>query len=759
MSECALTRARQSQNSFSLLRAEQPSLIDLGKAAMKLVGPRLSREMQVKRLSPAGPAWMRASATAIALNIILSLHGSRAAEDATNGSPAHIRSVTSAIDTAMIKANTATSRDWPTIGLDYAETRYSKLHQITSDNVKDLGLVWSYNLDSDRGVEATPVVVDGIMYQTALWSVVHAIDARTGKKIWTFDPGVNRAEGYKGCCDGVNRGVAVYKGKVFVGAYDGRLIALDAATGEKVWEKDTLIDHAHSYAITGAPRAFNGKIVIGQGGADFGARGYVTAYDTETGNQLWRWFTVPGDPAKPFEDASMEAAAKTWDPSGKYWINGGGGTPWDTITFDPDLNMVYVGTGNGGPWNRKLRSPSGGDNLYLASIAALNADTGKYIWHYQETPGDNWDYTSTQPMILADITIDGSTRKVILHAPKNGFFFVIDRTNGKFISAKNFVDVNWATGYDANGRPIELPAARGDEPFDSVPGSLGAHNWHPMSFNPQTGLVYLPVQHVPFLITAEKTFEQNAVAPGKFGSLTGLNLGFTLFDTPLKAPPFGRLLAWDPVKQKEAWRVEYPAPWNGGTMTTAGNLVFQGTADGRFVAYDASSGKKLWETPTGTGVVAAPATYMIDSTQYVSIAVGWGGLFGQYERATQLQSPGTVYTFALGGKAALPEFVKYQTEGLLQGVKYDPRDVPQGAALYEAACARCHGLPAVNHGGTIRNLAYVPALEIANLEAFVFAGPFVDQGMPDFTGKLTDADVVKIKAFIQGIADQIRPQK
>ena len=412
------------------------------------------------------------------------------AQSATKASPDHIRAVTSAIDGASIRANTAMSDDWPTVGLDYAETRFSKLSHITSDNVKSLGLVWSYSLDSSRGVEATPVVVDGIMYQTASWSVVHAIDARTGRKIWTFDPGVNREQGYKGCCDVVNRGVALWKGKVFVAAYDGRLIALDAATGAKVWEKDTLIDHDHSYTITGAPRAFNGKVVIGNGGAEYGARGYVTAYDAETGKQAWRWFTVPGDPSKPFEDDSMEAAAKTWDPAGKYWINGGGGTAWDTITFDPELNLVYIGTGNGSPWNRNLRSPAGGDNLYLASIVALNADTGKYVWHYQETPGDNWDYTSTQPMILADINIDGAPRKVILHAPKNGFFFVIDRTNGKFISAKNFVDVNWATGYDANGRPIEVAGGARRQAIRQHSRAYGAHNWHPMSFNPQTGLVY-----------------------------------------------------------------------------------------------------------------------------------------------------------------------------------------------------------------------------------------------------------------------------
>ncbi|QND70796.1 PQQ-dependent dehydrogenase, methanol/ethanol family [Tardiphaga robiniae] len=701
------------------------------------------------------PRWLRTSIVAALGAIVLG----GVAQAQTKGSPDHIKAVTSAIDSAAITANTATSKDWPTYGLDYAETRFSKLNQITAENVKDIGLMWTYNLESIRGVEATPLVVDGIMYVSAPWSVVHAVDTRTGKRLWTFDPGVDREKGYRGCCDVVNRGVALYKGKVFVGAYDGRLIALDAATGTKVWEKDTVIDRKMSYTITGAPRVFNGKVVIGNGGAEYGVRGYVTAYDAETGNQAWRWFTVPGDPAKPFEDDSMAAAAKTWDPAGKYWVNGGGGSAWDTITFDPDLNMVYIGTGNGSPWNRNLRSPGGGDNLYLGSIVALNADTGKYLWHYQETPGDNWDYTSTQPMILADLTIDGAPRKVVLHAPKNGFFFVIDRTNGKFISAKNFVDVNWATGYDASGRPIEVPEARSpDKSFDSIPGPFGAHNWHPMSFNPQTGLVYLPAQGVPLNLTGEKALVQNAPAENKFGGTTGWNVGFSLNAAPPKNLPFGRLIAWDPVKQKEAWRAEYIAPWNGGTLTTAGNLVFQGSADGRFIAYNAKTGEKLWETPVGTGVVAAPATYVVDGVQYVSVAVGWGGVFGITQRATDREAPGTVYTFAIGGKAPLPAFTKYQIGNLLTGVKYDPAHVPEGTSIYVNACATCHGVPGVDKGGNVPNLGYVSTETITNLKDIVFNGPFKDKGMPDFTGKLTEADVVKIQAFIQGTADAIRPK-
>ena len=663
------------------------------------------------------------------------------------------------VDGAFIRANAAKTPDWPTTGVDYAETRYSRLDQINAANVKDLGLAWSYNLESTRGVEATPVVVDGIMYVSASWSVVHAIDTRTGQRIWTYDPQIDRSTGFKGCCDVVNRGVALWKGKVFVGAWDGRLIALDAATGKEVWHQNTFEGQKGSLTITGAPRVFKGKVIIGNGGAEYGVRGYITAYDAETGEQKWRWFSVPGDPSKPFEDESMKRAARTWDPSGKWWEAGGGGTMWDSMTFDAELNTMYVGTGNGSPWSHKLRSPKGGDNLYLASIVALDPDTGKYKWHYQETPGDNWDYTSTQPMILADIKIAGKPRKVILHAPKNGFFFVLDRTNGKFISAKNFVPVNWASGYDKNGKPMNIAAARdGSKPHDAVPGPYGAHNWHPMSFNPQTGLVYLPAQNVPVNLMDDKNWEFNQAGPGKPQSGTGWNTAKFFNAEPPKSQPFGRLLAWDPVAQKAAWSVEHVSPWNGGTLTTAGNVVFQGTADGRLVAYNATSGEKLWETPTGTGVVAAPSTYMVDGKQYVSVAVGWGGVYGLAARATERQGPGTVYTFAVGGKAKMPEFVAQRTGQLLQGVKYDPAKVEAGTMLYVANCVFCHGVPGVDRGGNIPNLGYMDASYIENLPNFIFKGPAMARGMPDFTGKLSGDDVESIKAFIQGTADAIRPK-
>jgi len=684
------------------------------------------------------------------------------AQDAVPDRPSaeRIRAATGKVDDSTIRANARTGRDWLSYGLDYAETRFSRLAGINAANVKGLGLVWSYNLESTRGVEATPLVVDGIMYVTASWSIVHAVDARTGKRLWTYDPKVDRsATGYKGCCDVVNRGVAIYKGKVYVGVYDGRLVALDAADGKVLWEQDTVLDHARSYTITGAPRVVKGRVIIGNGGAEYGVRGYVTAYDAQTGAQQWRWFTVPGDPAKPYEDASMARAAQTWDPSNKYWEAGGGGTAWDSFAYDPELNLLYVGTGNGSPWSRRARSPAGGDNLYLASIVALDADTGQYVWHYQETPGDNWDFTSTQTLILADLKIEGKPRKVIMHAPKNGFFFVIDRTDGKFISAKNYVDVNWASGFDKNGRPIENPEVRmTDTPREIIPGVLGGHNWMPMSFNPQTGLVYLPAQHLPITLMHDKNWAYNNKAPGETHTNLGWNTASFGNVEPPKSKPFGRLIAWDPVLQKEVWRQDHAAPWNGGTLTTAGNLVFQGSADGRFVAYNAKTGEKLWETPTASGVVAGAATYLVGGKQYVSIAVGWGGFYGQINRATDIKGPGTVYTFALGGAAKAPDFVPYQQGTLVQGVKYDPAHVQPGRLLYASNCAGCHAFPGAIRGGNIKNLGYSAPEVISNLDKFVFKGPGMVNGMPDFTGKLDMEQVEKIKAFIQGNVDAVRPK-
>ena len=647
---------------------------------------------------------------------------------------------------------------WPTHGLDFAETRFSRLDQINDRTVSDLGPVWTYDLESTRGVEATPLIVDGTMYATASWSVVHAIDARTGERRWTYDPQVPRDLGSRGCCDVVNRGVAFSQGKVYVGTFDGRLVALNAVTGHTLWEQDTVIDHSRAYTITGAPRVYKGNVLIGNGGAEYGVRGYVSAYDAGTGALRWRWFTVPADPSVPFENEAMAAAAETWDPSNRYWEAGGGGTVWDTMAYDPELNLIYIGTGNGSPWNRKLRSPAGGDNLYLASLVALDADTGEYVWHYQETPGDNWDYTSTQPMILADIEIGGKLRKVILHAPKNGFFFVVDRTDGSFISADPFVEVNWATGYGPDGRPIEIPAARGDEPYDSIPGAYGAHNWHPMSYNLETGLAYFPAQNVPLNIKPDPDWRFNANLPGRPHSALGWNLGVIAGNPAPSNQPFGRLIAWDPVARKEAWSVDQVSPWNGGTLTSAGNLVFQGTADGRFVAYDARDGKALWESPVGTGIVAGPVTYEIDGVQYVSVAAGWGGVYGLAQHAAEKAGPGTIFTYALGGDAPLPEFVPWPKGELVSGVAYEPELVDEGGALYVSHCFFCHGVPGFNNGGGIPNLGYMSTDMLNNLDTLLAERAWVGQGMPDFSDKLNEQDVAKLRAFIVATAEAARPQ-
>ena len=653
----------------------------------------------------------------------------------------------------------AESNGWTTHGKDAAERRFSPLTQINVKNAGRLGLVWTYDLQSTRGVEATPLVVNNVMYVTAPWSIVHAVDARTGKRVWSFDPEVKRREGYKACCDVVNRGVAYDNGKVFVGTVDGRLIALNASNGQKIWEQDTVYDHQRSITITGAPRVYHGKVIIGNGGSEYGVRGYVTAYNAENGSQMWRWYTVPGDPSKPFENDAMAQASKTWDPSGKYWVTGGGGTVWDSMAYDPELNLLYVGTDNGAPWSYHVRSPNGGDNLYLCSIVALNLDSGQYQWHYQETPGDSWDFSATQNLILADLSLGDKMRKVILHAPKNGFFFVIDRKTGEFISTKNYVDVNWTSGYSAAGKPMILPSVReSDQPYDIVPGPFGAHNWQPMSWSPITGLAYIPAQNVPVTLQDDKRWRGYGTnLPGEPHSGVGWNTAMSINAKTPTSKPFGRLIAWDPVKQETRWSVEYVSPFNGGTLATAGNLIFQGSADGRFIAYNASTGAKLWESPTGTGVVAAPITYAVRGKQYVSVAVGWGGIFGLSARATDRKTPGTVYTFALDGKEKLPEFVNYQLGNLLSGVAYKTEDVVAGTGLYVSNCVFCHGVPGVDKGGAIRNLGYVPREIVENLDRYVFNGPFVNNGMPDFTNKLSIEEVEKIKAFIQGTADAIRP--
>ena len=457
-------------------------------------------------------------------------------------------------------ANAATDdAQWLSYGRDQGETRYSPLNQVNDSNVDTLGVAWTFDTGSFRGLEATPLVANGILYGTRPWSSVFAVDARTGALIWNYDPQVDRSTGWKACCDVVNRGVALYGDKVFVGTIDGRLIALNANTGAVEWEVLT-VDRARPYTITGAPRIADGRVIIGNGGAELGARGYITAYDANTGEQDWRFWVVPGNPADGFENPDMEFAATTW--SGNWWEVGGGGNSWDSMIYDEELRLVYVGTGNGSPWSHEIRSNGVGDNLYLSSIVALHVDTGRVAWHYQTTPGDNWDYTAVQPLMLADIAINGIQRKVIMQAPKNGFFYVLDRESGDLIYADPYAEVNWATSVDLEtGRPVETPQARYDSALSMImPGPSGAHNWHPMSFNPNTGLVYIPTLQgtvFPYAVLDEYKFVPNAWNLGiKFGSFENEpvrpDIEYSGGAGPETRSP-GALLAWDPVTRQPRW--------------------------------------------------------------------------------------------------------------------------------------------------------------------------------------------------------------
>ncbi|MEE3332438.1 MAG: PQQ-dependent dehydrogenase, methanol/ethanol family, partial [Myxococcota bacterium] len=526
--------------------------------------------------------------------------------------------VSTQVDGARLRAADTDAANWLTHGRTYSEQRYSTLDAVDENNVGELGLAWFFDLATKRGVQSTPIVVDGVMWVTGPWSVVHALDAVSGSHLWTYDPRVPREHARFACCGVSNRGVAIYEAQVFVGTIDGRLIALDAKTGVLNWETLT-VEAGEPYSITGAPRVVEGRVIIGNGGAEYGVRGYVGAYDASTGELLWRTYTVPGDPSKPFESEALERAAATW--TGEWWKYGGGGTVWDAIAYDPELELLYIGTGNGSPHARWARSPGGGDNLYLSSILALKPDTGEQVWHFQTTPADSWDYTATQHILLADLEIEGRVRQVLMQAPKNGFFFVLDRETGEFISGAPFVKMNWAEGLTEEGRPIESEQADYREETRWIhPSSIGGHNWHPMAFHPGTGLVYIPALEMAMPMLFDKDWMYK---PGR----QNLAVDFGEFDVTELEDPKSFLLAWDPVAQREVWRASYKAPWNGGALATAGNLVFQGSADGRLIAYRASDGEPLWESPAGTGVMAGPVTYSVDGVQYVAVAAGWGGSF------------------------------------------------------------------------------------------------------------------------------------
>ena len=666
----------------------------------------------------------------------------------------------------------ADDANWITHGRTYSEQRYSPLEKINTENVGDLGLAWFADMDTARGQEATPLVIDGKLYLTTAWSKVKAFDAATGKALWEYDPEVPGETAVKACCDVVNRGLATWGDKLFLGTLDGRLIALDRDSGKVLWEKVT-VDRSQAYTITGAPRVIDGKVLIGSGGAEYGVRGYLGAYDADDGEELWRFYTVPGGDEDAGSPEYLKKAAATWhgDALGSENGIGGGGTVWDSMAYDPELDLLYFGVGNGSPWNRAYRSPGPdgkgkGDNLYLSSIVAVRPDTGEYVWHYQTTPGETWDYTATQHIILADMEIEGAQRKVLMQAPKNGFFYVLDRETGEFISAEQYIPQTWAKGIDASGRPIENPEARIDvtgKPAMIMPGPLGGHNWHPMAYHPGENLVFIPAFEAATIYAPEANWKPDMAR--------GFNVGFDLAAGNLPADlgirrqvygtVSGKLLAWDPVAQEARWEVEHPGPWNGGILATGGGLVFQGNASSEFAAYKASSGDKLWSFDAQTGIVAPPITYTVNGEQYVAVLAGWGGAYattadgGLVDDARPVRNISRLLVFKVGGSARLPDMPT------LAKLPLDPpasrasaETIALGGTKYARYCAVCHAPAAV---GT----DYLPDLRrsgtLGNKSAFlavVHDGILKDNGMASFAGSLTKDEMDAIREYIIARANE-----
>lgn len=656
---------------------------------------------------------------------------------------------------------------WPLHGQDWREQRHSPLTAINSENVSEIGLAWEY-IDilvrgrTHRGMEASPIVVDGVMYFTGPWSVVYALDAQTGEELWYYDPEVEGAWIRKGCCDAVNRGVAVRDGLVFVATLDGYLDALDQATGEQVWRTDTFTDRSLPYAITGAPRLAGDLVVIGNGGAEMGVRGYVSAYEAATGELAWRFFTVPGP--GPDESEAITAARETWGDDTR-WEFGGGGTVWDSMTYDEELGLLYVGVGNGSPWPKWARDPSLGDNLYLSSILAIDAETGDLKWHYQTTPGDSWDYTATQNIILAELEIDGEARAVLMQAPKNGFFYVIDRETGELISADPYTHVTWAEGVDLEtGRPIYTEQGQYSEAPKVVwPGTPGGHNWQPMAFSPETGLVYIPVLEMPQRF---QLAEQDTVRPDT------INVA-----ADVKAPPFAEgdpalgtshpdpgmravLKAWDPVAREMVWESSAMSWWNGGVLTTAGGLVVQGGSEGVLAFYDAATGDMLKEIETGTGLMAPPVSYELDGEQYITIAAGYGG--AQLARlfpgmaALEYENSSRILTYKLGGgETPLPAPRPVEPDyPLYEGLSTDPDVIAAGLSHFRGYCGRCHGPMGAPNG--YPNLWNMSPATHENFNSIVLNGDFAFAGMAGFGDALSEEDAEAIHAFIGATQARIR---
>ncbi|MGE4432324.1 MAG: PQQ-dependent dehydrogenase, methanol/ethanol family [Sphingobium sp.] len=648
--------------------------------------------------------------------------------------------------------------NWPAYGGTYGEQHFSPLDEVNAQTVGNLGLAWSYDLPPGNPMSG-PIAVDGVLYTATGYSIVRAFDVQKGTELWSFDPEAPQAAGFKLRQGWGIRGLAYWNGKIIVGTQDGRLIGIDAHSGKQIWSVLTVGKDDYRF-ISGAPRVFGGKVIIGHGGADAGdTRGYVTTYDADTGKQLWRFHTVPGDPSKGFENKAMKVAAGTW--AGQWWKYGGGGTVWNTFTYDPETNTIFLGTGNGAPWNYKLRSEGKGDNLFLCSVVALDADTGEYKWHYQFNPGESWDYNASMDMQLADLSIDGKIRKVLMELPKNGFFYIIDRANGELLSAEQVARVNWAKSIDLKtGRPVENPAVRfrDDKPFPLYPGPNGAHTWLPSAFSPQSKLIYLPISDIGF------TYDPRGFGAGwkrPSGNLlgTGFNMGFGVDGET--SGPSSAIIAWDPQARKEVWRRPSPGGWTGGILATGGGLVFQGDLGGEFRAMDARSGEILWSFDAHVPVLAPPISYRAGGRQYITVIAGIGTSAGisQYQSPVAVDyrsQPRRVLTFVLDGKASIPDYkaplVVAQEDN---DYRPDPVLAEKGLYLYVSHCVQCHGAY-VKSAGTAPDLRGSPVP--LNEEAFrsvVKDGILVSAGMPDFE-ELTEEQIASIRQFLRSAQDDLR---
>ena len=676
-------------------------------------------------------------------------------------------SFSSVINASLVVNQTALINpkgEWLNHGRTYKEQRYSPLTDINKNNVNELDLAWSFKFDTARGMEATPILHDGVLYVSTGWSHVHAIDARSGDELWHYDAKVPKSQLAKTCCGPVNRGVAIWQKdnssplQIFFGSLDGRLIALDAKTGKENWSVQSTPTDGN-YSITGAPRIVKDMVIIGNGGGELGVRGYITAYDVSSGEMRWRFYTVPGDRNKPQESEALKKALPTWSGEEWYKLGGGGGTVWDSIVFDPELDILYIGTGNGSPWNRDLRSPGGGDNLYLSSIVAINPDNGRYIWHYQTTPADNWDYTATQQMILAEIEINNEIRSVIMQAPKNGFFYVLDRKTGELISAEKFGHVTWATHVDMEtGKPVESEFADYQENGGSYiwPSPYGAHNWQPMSYSKKTGYIYIPVQTIPAYFSGQKevSYKVNRWNTGVNLNESRSPASWVAAKASLDALVYGELVAWDPIKQERAWTVRHPKPSNGGTLSTAADLVFQGTWDGAFAAYDALSGDQLWQYQSDSAILAGPITYELDGEQYVAVTQGSGGVvmltIGE-EIRKNFVNQNRLLVFKRGD-FNLERLTANNTMASLESVKFehdlDIARVKNGEYLYHNNCASCHGLDAKSNY-VVPDLRYMSEETHDNFATIVLGGSLTHKGMIGFYETLSLDDVGMIHDYLR----------